>query len=242
MNTPLLVALLTHLLAVYAILVSPWLGLFWYRKAQKRIQAGDPRARIRLYREVITEQTMTASLVCGLCLFGGIPGKSLGIYAPRSWIVTAALAAVVVALFLRSAIKLRPKAQKVRAKLGGHLAALLPDSLEEQRWFVVLSVGAGISEELVFRGFLFYYLSLYIPHVNNLEKVLLTSLFFGMAHRYQGWPAVAKTGLASVVLAGLYLLTGSLLLPMVVHAMNDMQVPLIFWPKATRDAVFDAGS
>jgi len=94
-----------------------------------------------------------------------------------------------------------------------------------------VSIGAGISEELAFRGFLFYYLSVYVPQVNSLEKVLLTSLIFGVAHLYQGWQGVAKTGLIGLILAGFYVLTGSLLLPMVVHAVNDMQVPLIFWPQ-----------
>ncbi len=242
MDTSSIVPLLAHLLAAYAILAAPWLGRFWYRKAQKRIQAGDPRAKIRLYRQVVTEQTMTTFAICGLWVFGGIPRKSLGICAPRSWIVTTVLATLLVGLLLRSALKLRPKAQRVREKLGNHLGTLLPDSLEELRWFAVLSVGAGISEELVFRGFLFYYLNLHIPHINNLEKALLTSLFFGMGHLYQGWPSVPKTGIASLILAGLYLLTGSLLLPMVVHAMNDMQVPLIFWPGATRGAVLEAGT
>ena len=229
--TSLIARILTHLLAVYLVLAAPWLGRLWYQRARRRAEAGDPLAKTRLYRELVAEQVVTTCAVCGLWWFGGIPGTRVGLCAPRSWALTAGLAAVIGGLLVSSAMRLRPKAQKLREKLRDSVGALLPDSLGEQRWFAVVSIGAGISEELAFRGFLFYYLSVYVPQVNSLEKVLLTSLIFGMAHLYQGWQGVAKTGLIGLILAGFYVLTGSLLLPMVVHAVNDMQVPLIFWPQ-----------
>jgi len=129
-----------------------------------------------------------------------------------------------------SSLKLRPKAEKLRAKLDDKVGALLPDLLQERRWFAAVSVGAGISEELVFRGFLIYYFGAYIPQFNVLEKVLLTSLVFGLAHLYQGRTAIVSTGLMGLALAGLYLMTGSLLLPVLVHAAVDARVLLIFPP------------
>jgi CAAX protease family protein len=238
----LIAVILAHLLAASIILVAPWLGHLQYQKARKRLQAGDPRVRTRLYRNLVAEQVVTTSIISGLCLFGGIPRTGLGICAPRSWWLTVGLAAIIVALLVRSALRVRPKAQKLRAKLQDTVGALLPGSLEEQRWFAAVSIGAGISEELAIRGFLFYYLGLYVPHINNLEKALLTSLIFGLAHLYQGWKGVAKTGLGGLFLAALYLLSGSLLLPMVVHVMMDMQVPLIFWPEATPNLAAQEGT
>jgi membrane protease YdiL (CAAX protease family) len=85
----------------------------------------------------------------------------------------------------------------------------------------------------VFRGFLLYYLGVYMPHINTLERVVLISLFFGLAHIYQGWAGAAAAGTLGLVLAGLYLLTGSLFLPMAIHALVDMRVLLIFPPDAS---------
>jgi membrane protease YdiL (CAAX protease family) len=130
-----------------------------------------------------------------------------------------------------SAIRLRPRAKEFREKLRDRGGVLLPDSPGEQRWFAAISIGGGISEELVYRGFLIYYLSTYIPQLSELEKALLTSLIFGMAHLYQGWRGVAAASLSGCILAGFYLLSGSLLLPILVHITGNMRVPMIFWSR-----------
>lgn len=235
MENSVLAMILSHLLAAYIVLAAPWLGHLWYQRARKRVDAGDPLAKVRLYRELIIEQIVTTALICTLCLLG-IPGARLGLGAPHSWWLTAGLGIGMVFFLMRSALRARPKAQRLREKLQESAGAILPETLREQRWFALISVGAGIFEELAFRGFLFYYLGTYLPHVNTVERVLLTSAVFGLAHSYQGRKGVVKTGIGGLVLAGLYVLTGSVLLPVVVHAMIDLQVPIIFWPRKDLEA------
>ena len=141
----------------------------------------------------------------------------------------AALAAIL-GFLVWSSLRLRPKAEKIRKKVQDGVGALLPDSPQERSWWGAVSVGAGVSEELVFRGFLLYYFSLYVPQINAVERVLLVSLAFGMAHIYQGWKPAVGTGVLGLVLAGLYLISGSLLLPVLVHAAVDWRVLLMFPP------------
>jgi membrane protease YdiL (CAAX protease family) len=221
--------ILTHLLAAYVILVAPWEGRILYQKVRKRMQAGDPLAKIRMYRFIVIAQAVSTLLVLCMWRFGGFSAKNLGLATPRSWWLSAGLAVAIGGLFLWSGIRLRPKAQKIREKLKGRAEVILPTTFDEQRWFAVVSVGAGISEELVCRGFLFYYFTLWFPHINHLENALLTSLIFGMGHLYQGWKGVASTGIVGLMMAGLYVLTGNLLVPVVAHAAADLRALLIFW-------------
>ncbi len=221
---------LAHLLTAYAVLLAPWLGCWSFQLAQRRIAAGVPGAKLRFYRTIVAEQIATTAAVLFLCYSGRFSFAGLGVVSPHSWGLTLAILAIVVGLLVWSSLKLRPKADKLREKIKDRVGALLPDSLQERRWFGAISLGAGISEELLFRGFLLSYLGIYLPQLNLLEKVLLISLSFGIAHVYQGKLQIVSTGLLGLVLAGLYFMTGSLLLPILVHAAVDGRVLLIFPP------------
>jgi CAAX protease family protein len=230
-----------HLLAAYAVLAGPWLGRMMYQRVRRQIAAGAPDAKVRLYRQLVAEQVITAGVVLALWRVGAVPAVNLGLVAPRSWSWSIAGLAAVVGVLVWSSLQLRPKAQELRQKVRDSVGALLPDSPQERSWWAAVSVGAGVSEELVFRGFLLYYCSLYLPHLNTPERVLLVSLSFGLAHIYQGWKGAVGTGVLGAVLAGLYLLTGSLLLPVVIHAVVDARVLLMF-PPSTAPAIAVEGT
>ncbi len=224
---------LMHLLAAYAVLAAPWLGQIWYQRARKRIAAGVPDAKVRLYRSLVAEQIITAGVVLALWRSGRVSATSLGLVAPRSWGWTMAALFVIVGALAWSSFRLRPKAEGIRKRLQDGIGALLPDSRQDRLWWGAVSVGAGVSEELVFRGFLLYYFSAFVPQMNTPERVLLISLFFGLAHIYQGWRGVVSAGILGLVFAGFYVMTGSLLLPIVIHAVVDYRVLLIFPPDAS---------
>jgi len=234
--------ILEHLLAVYVIVLAPWLGCVIYQKAKRRIEAGDPRAKVRLYREIVIEQIITTVAVLGLWWYGGIAGNSIGLNAPRSWTWNSVALVLLCGYLIWSGVRLRAKAEKIRRQFNASVGVLFPDSLEERRWFGGVSLGAGISEELVFRGFLMYYLSLYIPRINTVEMVLVTSLFFGFAHIYQGWKRAIAAGVSGLILAVAYVLSGSLLLPMALHAVGDYRILLILPPQAPTQTLAAEGA
>jgi uncharacterized protein len=231
------VAIVGHLLAIYIVVGMPLLGRRGYRDTERRLRAGDARARVRLYRRIVLKQAIIALTICALWLVGGIPRTRLGLGAPHSWPLTVGLAIAIAGLFVWSAMRVRPRAREFREKLRGRGGDVLPQSLADLRWFAAVSIGSGVAEELACRGFLFYYLAVVIPRIETLELMLLTSLIFGLAHVYQGWRGVVTTGVAGLVMALLYVTTGSLILPMVAHAMGNLRAALIFWPPRTRAAV-----
>jgi uncharacterized protein len=228
-----LLALLPHLWLACAVLADPWLSYVLYRRARKRIEAGVPNARVQFYRGAVAAQVISAGLILAYWRCARIPAVSLGLVAPRSWAWTMIALLVMVGALAWSSLRLRPKAAKIRQRVQGHLGALLPDSHSERSWWVAVSAGAGLSEELGYRGFLLFYFSVYAPHSNLLERVLLTSLVFGLAHIYQGWAGAVGASILGLVFAGLYLMTGSLLLPMVIHAAVDSRILLMFPPVAS---------
>jgi len=223
---------LAHFLAAYIVLAGPWLGRYWFERARKRIHSGAPNAKLQLYRSLVIEQIVSGTAILVFWRLGQIPAASLVLRAPRSWPwATAALLALVVAL-VWSGLKLRPKAGRIREKLRDGVGTLFPDTTGERSWFRRISIGAAISEELAYRGFLLYYFSSYLPQLNIPEKVLLSAVVFGLGHLYQGWKGVITTGIGGLVLAILYVSTGSLLAPMVVHAVVVLRVLLILPPEA----------
>jgi len=90
--------------------------------------------------------------------------------------------------------------------------------------FVLLSLTAGICEEVLFRGYLLWYLSCLVPTV---AAWLAGALLFGMAHAYQGSGGVLRTGLVGAGLVALYVISGSLWLPMILHAFVDVNSGLL---------------
>jgi membrane protease YdiL (CAAX protease family) len=57
-----------------------------------------------------------------------------------------------------------------------------------------------------------------------------------MGHLYQGWKGVVSTALGGLIIAGLYVLTGNLLVPMVAHATANLRALLIFWKGSGQQA------
>jgi uncharacterized protein len=110
------------------------------------------------------------------------------------------------------------------------LAFILPVTPEERAWFALVSVTAGICEEVLYRGFLIRYLSNGPWHAGLWMALAIASISFGLAHGYQGLSGIIGTALLGAVMAVLFLASGSLWLPMALHAIIDLRVLLLLRP------------
>ena len=100
-----------------------------------------------------------------------------------------------------------------------------------QRWlFVLLSLTAGITEEWIYRGFVLHYISAAWPTLTVWPALVGAALLFGIAHAYQGWLGIVVTTSLGLFFSLLYLGTGNLLLPMLLHALIDLRI-LLLLPK-----------
>ncbi len=67
-----------------------------------------------------------------------------------------------------------------------------------------------------------------------------SSLAFGLGHIYQGRAGVLRTGLAGLGFGLLFLLTGSLIPSIVLHAILDLQGVYLLWPVPDEDRSSEA--
>lgn len=99
------------------------------------------------------------------------------------------------------------------------LRQLLPRSPEERSTFAVLSVAAGLGEEIAYRGYAITVLS---PVLGVAGAAVLTSVVFGVLHGYQGALGIVRTGAMGGLLAWGFLASGSLWPAIVAHTLIDL--------------------
>ena len=103
--------------------------------------------------------------------------------------------------------------------------AIMPDSRTEKGVFALLSVTAGMSEEIVFRGFLPAFL---MPWTGSyLLAALPAVVAFGFLHTYQGLHGIVRTATIGLVLAAGVAWTGSLWPSIFAHTALDLLFGLV---------------
>lgn len=109
----------------------------------------------------------------------------------------------------------------------GDIGALVPRARRELPYGAGLALSAGVFEELLFRLALPALAFGLVPD-GPLAFALATALF-GCLHLYQKATGVLVATLLGVVFAALYLVSGSLLLPVTVHALINLRT-LVLMP------------
>ncbi len=104
------------------------------------------------------------------------------------------------------------------------LRQLLPRTGRERGVFAILSVAAGLGEELAYRGYAIYALA---PVTGLAQAAVVTSAAFGVVHAYQGVLGVLRTGLMGGVLAWGFLASGSLWPAIVAHTLVDLLAGIV---------------
>lgn len=97
---------------------------------------------------------------------------------------------------------------------------LFPRNRDERFWTAALSISAGINEELSFRVVIPFIL--FVVTGSPVTAVVLATIWFGLAHLYQGWFGVVATFVLGSIFFFVYLVTQSIWLAMLIHAVLDL--------------------
>jgi membrane protease YdiL (CAAX protease family) len=221
------VTVIDHLLAVVLVLVFPPLTAWDMPRLARRLAAYPLNARTNAYFwNMAILWGLTTGLIAGWWL-AGRPVRDLGLQLPASvagWWWTLLMSGAVIGFIVQQAYSFAtsPDAQaQVREKLESHpaLGTVLPSTPREARVFSGAAVTAGICEEVLYRGYLLWYFQSLVPGGVAIAAAILV---FGVAHAYQGVRGIFATGLAGAFAMAVYLLTGSLLAPILLHAALDL--------------------
>jgi membrane protease YdiL (CAAX protease family) len=262
---PLAVVLLT-LVTAALVVSDPLLGRRDHRALLAEVAAdpaGAETARVRFYRHWVRSGWAYAVAVVALvAVLPGVGLASLGLRLPdltglgasvrgggdaspavgdgadtlgtiAGMLVGLLLGTLVVVLVLRFVGR---RTRRLPLAGSAALSPMLPTTARGRRGWASLSVMAGVTEEVTYRGLVVLTLALLMPGADQRVVVVLAAALFGLAHVYQGWTGVLATGMLGAVLAGLYLSTGSLLVPMVLHVLVDLRALLLVRPERTTPA------
>jgi len=158
------------------------------------------------------------------------------------YLVEAVIAIFVALILLPVAIVLWKKVKKQPRKWSSadalkSLSFFLPATWAERRWYGFLCITAAICEETLFRGFLLHYLHAFPFTLDLTLALLLSSVIFGLQHLYQGAAGAASTVVIGLLFGLLFLLTGNLLLPMLLHAGLDLRMLIVLRPPDSEHAI-----
>jgi len=245
-----LILLLDLILAAYLIRRSVQAS-HAYRQLKSAIEEGDTKARTRYYLRMLVFEFTSVTLALFALQFdfskfhpgylalnhasvfqsilrdGGSTGDfARGIY----WgFYSGILFATVFAVLIRIWKNRRADANRKERwwhRLMPDFSALLPSGPRERLLFAAVAISAGVCEEVVFRGWLLCTLHNVIG-LNGTTLVLFAAACFGLAHFYQGATGAIGTALAAVLFTFLYVQSGSLLVPILVHVLVDLRWALM---------------
>jgi membrane protease YdiL (CAAX protease family) len=214
------------LILLFLAIVVPWRG----QSRMKRLLAGPDATsaqRLSLYGSTIVFQWLMLAIVALRCLARSVDAGELGISLDNPWRIVWTSVLLTAILCLNQVIGIRKIASvppEQRPQLFAITERIVPRSRKETLVFAALSCTAGISEEFLYRGFVF--MAFFRILVNYTPPTALAAIsssgWFSLAHLYQGRRGIATTFVVGVLFAAVRIWTGSLIPAVVAHIGIDL--------------------
>ncbi|MEK6155567.1 CPBP family intramembrane glutamic endopeptidase [Flavobacteriaceae bacterium 3-367] len=237
--------LLIAVLAIY----FPLSGYLMYKRLLKQ-GAHSEGEKLKLYRQTILWLWILLLVVLLLIPLTGMEPHDIGIkwitvdtvLLPAWFIYPGVVLYVVYLLYNIYLIIALRRSKETRAKLSkgitDTLKWFLPITQREKTLWGYVSITAGIAEEIIYRGYLFYALAVIFPDLSLLYILLITSVIFGLGHSYQGSNAI-KPMLLGLVFGIFYIVFDSVFPIIILHIAQDLVVRELYNEK---DHVVDNGA
>ncbi len=197
--------------------VVPFLALRGRRQLTK---LDGPINRLRHFQVTSVMLTLFAALSI---LTAGDHGLSLFHIDGRRMLVGLPLGLVVYAV---AVVLMRPRWRKAVADRKRVVELFTPQTTAERSWWLVVSLLAGVSEEITWRGVQSALVASLVGSPGL--GVVICAVMFGGAHLTQGWKSAGIIVLFALGFQMLVWAGGSLFLPMLVHTAYDVTAGLTY--------------
>ena len=235
-----------HLLFVFLLVIAPLWD--WYDMTRLKKHPTSAR-KIRHYKTLASWlwiATIIAILLVGFRpLFTIRPTVEeipwLWQHAWLNYFIQAVIAIFVAVALLPIVVVIRKKLKKQPRKYSSaeaftSLSYFLPATRTERRWWVFLAITAGICEEVLFRGFLLQYLHTSPWKLGLTVSLVIAAVVFGLQHLYQGLAGAGGIVVAGLILGLFFIFSGTLLLPVILHAIMDLRLLVMLRPPDSASA------
>jgi len=130
-----------------------------------------------------------------------------------SYLVAAVILAILVAVMI-------PRWRKAVERRERRVYLFMARDNRERGLWVLISLLAGIGEELTYRGVMF--ILLWRVTGSGIAAALIAAVVFGISHYIQGWASAFLIAGFALIFHGLYYISGSLLAPILLHFIYDV--------------------
>jgi len=201
----------------------PLYGYLTHEKEKERLIA-LPLLKTVTYRKTMVHLWLPTLLLLVLVSCNALNLSDIGLtwqwHLPNQLAVVATVLTVAYFLVALKRLDSSSKARQAMMKQMDHVRWFMPTTKKESHYFILgVAVSAGICEELLFRAYLLFTLGQLMPIY---LAVLVSSIAFGLGHIYQGWGHVVRIGIYGGAMALAYLVTGSIIMPILFHVIVDM--------------------
>lgn len=206
-------------------IVVPWRGAARMKRLLNKPELNSAD-RLSLYGSTILFQLLIVSIVGLRTLARSVSPEELGLVVPDPWQVIWTSIILTAVLCVNQAVGLRRITRMPEGKRGSLFAIterIMPRTRTETLVFSALALTAGLSEEFLYRGFVFMAFVRMIVNFGppNVMSAILSSTLFSLAHIYQGRRGIITTFVVGIIFAFFRVWTGSLLPSVVAHAGID---------------------
>jgi membrane protease YdiL (CAAX protease family) len=223
------------ILIVITTIIYPISGYYEMRKLKKSFAEGDKHKKVKYYYNNIFWSWIPILLILIMLPISGVKMDSIGFKwidlqtsSISKWIVFPSI--VIYFLYLLyniySIIIFKyDKESRVKAAKGitNDFKWIFPITRKEKRVWTQLAITAGITEEILYRGYLFYSLAIIFPNLSLIQILFIVTLIFGIGHIYLGKEAIKST-LIGFFLGIFYIVFNSIIPVIIVHIAQDLVV------------------
>ena len=194
------------------------------RSAQQRVGLGPSRPYMYL-RMMLFEFVVLAIVVLGVRIRGGSLQAIFGQHwrSLRQLLTDLGLG---ISLLLASTVVASIFGSHQREGSAEHsISYLLPQTWNETLMWVVLSITAGVCEEVIYRGYLQRQIMALTRSVP--AGIILSAVAFGAAHAYQGLQRASVIAASALLFGWLAQQRGTVRPGMIAHSLQDAVAPML---------------